>query len=983
MNSASAGFGDWCALPLLAVFILFILFTGCDFFSFTGRRNIVNNLVGAKESNKEAIQNVRAELKDKIEILEYENDRLKKVVLCQIEATDQRNSEIESLIDIIEGILPNGTDSREEEKDDTIREEGKGASPKCDARLEERLRHLILEMSSEMVALRMDMQKVNQDFNEMSNLAITRAHQIDEKANEISELNGEVLQRQNYIEELVEEIHRKDERHREMENQLVTANEKIVALQRELLNQENKTELLEKGPAEKDNKIESLTCKVHRAVDGKVETSQELEKLRGEMATTNIKIDRLQEENCLKEQRISEVERRLEQLASQFEERDAAAAETLKMEGQEERLRKERHSQGIELCEISPPFHQSLLEPDLVIELGRLKEQLSKDKERRVNFTRMGGHEEILANEDLGQLQRSEAIDSLSTILECLHSKDLEKVLGSTDVDMQSLSEAIGHLLKLLTQEKSKDRAAATQMVADLQLQKRLLGFTKGDMTMKAHLDTHIHVLKRARGKDIQIQMDKILECKCQSKPAAEDVNIPKNSVQSSATQEEEVLLDPKYAIDELISTQAEVLATKEETSSIANEVLGTTETVTSSEDFIFVHEGFVLREEEMLIRSECIPLTGEPFIIPEHLGPTAQSAPVVPEDLCLTPQATPIVPEDLCPTPQAGPIVPENLCPTTQVGSVVPKDLCLIPEAAPIVQENLLMTKERDAFQIEGASFSGVEQAIRNEREALNMERLAHIREKEAFAAEREAFNKNKEKLDEYKDALQREMATFYREKEEFDREKEENKKQLESFTKKLENIACHWQDKKEILDKQEEELLQEITIFEEKKKEFIQEREEFQKEKEAIYEKEQVTIECMERLEKTIVEMQERRYLNWNVTGEREVQMEQKIKELEEIIEQLHVKLKLKAGKRPAVGGPLVLSGPKRGNRMHRKEDVDGILRSRRLGKGRRLGGRWSSLPLKEDMECIRRKTWTESSKADGWGKACGWEAAGSLWP
>ncbi|XP_064096276.1 synaptonemal complex protein 1-like [Macrobrachium nipponense] len=692
--------------------------------------------------------------------------------MSQIEGTDQRNSEIESLINILKGVLPNGTDSGEEEKDDAIREEGKDASPKCDARLE-RLRHLILEMSSEMVGLQMDMEKLNEDFNKMLDLAITREHQIEEKVNEISELNGKVFQKQNYIEELVEEIHRKDERHREMENQLATANEKIVVLQRELLNKQNKTELLEKGPAEKDNKIESLTCKVHRPGDGKAETSQELEKLRGEMAAANIKIDRLQEENCLKEQRISEVERRLEHLATQFEERNAAA-ETLKMEGQEERLRKERHSQGIELCEISAPFHQSLLRMELVIELGRLKEQLSKDKERRIQFTGMGGHVETLTNEDLRQLQRSEAIDSVSSILECLHSKDLEEVLGSTDVDMQSLSEAVDHLLKLLNQEKNKDRGAATQMVANLQNQKRLLGFRKEDMAMKAHLDTHIHVLNRARGNDIQIQMDKIFECMCQSKPTA-----------------------------------------------------------------------------------------------------------------------APIVPEDLCPTPQAGPIVPEDLCPIIQAGPVVPKDLCLIPEAAPIVQEDLLMTKERGAFQIEGAAFSGIEQALRNEREALNMERLAHIREKEAFAAEREAFYKSKENLDEYKDAIQKERATFHREKEEFHREKEDTNKQLASFTKILENIACQWQDKKEIVDKQEQELLHEIILFEEKKAEFIQEREEFQKEREAIYEKEQVTIECIERIEKIIVKTKDGNDLNWNVTNEREVQMEQKIKELEEIIEQQHVML------------------------------------------------------------------------------------------
>ncbi|XP_064099415.1 putative protein tag-278 [Macrobrachium nipponense] len=498
MFNMSAGFGDYCALPLLAVLILFILFTGCDFSSFTGGRKVVNNLAEKKQSYKREIENFRVEQKDKIEVLEYENNPLKEVVLAQTIAMHQRNREIESLIKLVEGIRHKSTNSGEEK-------EGEGDSPKYDARLE-RLHRLILEMSSEMVGLRLD---------------------IEEKVDTISKLNGEVSRREKCNEELAEEIQRKDERHREMENRLATANEKIVMLQRELLNEQNKTKLSEKGPAEKDNSIESLTtCNVQRPVDGKTKTSEELQELRGEVAAANAKIDRLQEDNCLKEKRLSEVERRLEHLASQFEERNAAAAaETLKMEGPGERLREERHSQETELCEISAPFHQSLLGAELAIELGRLKDQLSKDKERRIQFTRMGGHVETP-----GQLQSSEANDSLNSIIECLNGKELEEVLRSTDMDTKSLSEAIDHLLKLVTQENTKSRAAASQMVADLKKQKRLLGFRGEDMAKKVHLDTHIHVLNKARGKDMQTQLDKILGCMCQSKPAAEDVNIPENN---------------------------------------------------------------------------------------------------------------------------------------------------------------------------------------------------------------------------------------------------------------------------------------------------------------------------------------------------------------------------------------------------------------------------------------------------------------------
>ncbi|XP_064083844.1 paramyosin-like [Macrobrachium nipponense] len=500
-----------------------------------------------------------------------------------------------------------------------------------------------------------------------------------------------------------------------METLLATANEKIVLLERELLNEQNKTELLEIGATAKDNKTESLICEVHRFVEGEAHTSGEVKELRREMATANAKIDRLQEDNCLKEKRLSEAERRLEHLANKFEERSAAAAaeEKLEVEGQGE-----RHSQGTQLCEeienlkrqtfeelnhpkrcikeaseeklgMSAMLHQSLLRTEFVIELGKFKEQLSKGKERRTQFTKKlclrkksktTGCVETLVNEDLRQLRSSEEIDSLNRITECLHGKDSEEDLGSKDWHMQSLSEAIDHLVKLLSQEENKDRAAAAEMVADLRKQKRLLGFTKKAMAMKAHIDTHIYVLNRARGKDVQTQMEKILDCVCQSKPGTEDINIRKDNALPTI-QEEEVLLDPKYTTEELISTQ------------------------------------------------EWIPVPGEPFAIPE----------------------------DLVSTTQAGPVVPEESCPT--------------PQAAPIVQEELPMTKERDAFHVEGAAFSGDEQTLHNEREALNMERLAHIREKEAFAAEREAFYRHKEEFDDDKDAFLREVANFYKEKEELGR--------------------------------------------------------------------------------------------------------------------------------------------------------------------------------------------------------------------
>ncbi|XP_064111502.1 GRIP and coiled-coil domain-containing protein 2-like [Macrobrachium nipponense] len=880
-----------------------------------------------KQSYKKEIENVRAHQKDKIDVLEYENDRLKKVILAQNEAMNQRNSEIESLIHLVKGIplLPtNGADAGDQ-KANAIREEG-DSPKKCDAGLE-RLRDLILEMSYEMEGLRMDLRKVNNDFNETLDFAITSAYQIDEKVEEMSEMIGELSRRENSIEEMAKEIQRKDERHQDMETRLATANEKIVLLQRELLNEQNKTELLEIGVTEKDNRIESLICEVHRLVEGEAQTSGEVKGLRGEMASANAKIDRLQEDNCLKEKRLSEAERRLEHLANKFEERSAAAAaeEKVKVEGQEE-----RHSQLCEEIEnlkrqmyeelnhpkrcmkeaseeklgISAMLHQSLLRTEFVIELGRLKEQLSKGKDKRIQFTeklylrkksKTPGHVETLVNEDLRHLTSSEEIDGLSRTIEGLHGKDSEEVLGSKDWQMQSLCEAIDHLVKLLSQEEeNKDRAAAVEMVADLREQKRVLGFTKRDMTVKAHIDTHIHVLNRARGKDIQIQMDKILDCVCQPKPGTEDINILENNVLPS-TQEEN---KDRAAAVEMVANlrkQKRLLGfTKEDMTIKAHidthiHVLSRAQgkDIHTQMDKILncVCQSTLGTEDINILENNVLPATQDEEVL---LDPKYTTEELISSQEEVTPAKEEtssiskiIISEGfvLVSTTQAGPVVPEESCPTPQAAPTVSEDLCLTPQAAPIVLEELLVRKERDAFHVEGAAFSGDEQALHNDREALNMERLAHIKEKEAFAAEREAFYRHKEEFDEDKDAFLREVANFYREKEE-----------LEQLTTKIENVAKLHKDKQETLDRIEQELVQKTICFEEMKADFLQEKVEFQNEKEVILEREQETIQCIEKLENIMREVQGGKHLNWSMTKKREVQMQKKIDELEKTIQEKH---------------------------------------------------------------------------------------------
>ncbi|XP_064098436.1 calponin homology domain-containing protein DDB_G0272472-like [Macrobrachium nipponense] len=602
-----------------------------------------------------------------------------------------------------------------------------------------------------------------------------------------------------------------------------------------------------------------------KLVNGKTQISEEVKHLREDLAAANVKIDRLQEDNCQKEKRILEVERRLEDLANKFEERSAK----LKMEGQEERLREERHS-GTELCkeieaykqqmiaelehskrrtkeaskeklETSATLRQSSFGKELVIELGRLKEQLCIRKESKT--PRLGGHVEMLATEDPRQMTSSGETDRVIDITECLPDKDLQEVVGSKDRDMQSLSEVIDHLLKLQRTEKNDDAAALVEMVAKLRKQKKTLGFSKKDMANKAHIDVHIHVLNRARGKDVQTQLDKILECMCQrmcqSQPATEDVIILQNTILPAPIQEEEVLLDPKYSTDELISTHEEVLATKQETSSIPKEVLGTSKTIISSEDFISIpenitSEGLALTEEDIMSNSKPVP--GEPFIVLEDLGSTAQATPVHPEEPCLTPQTTQeedeliSTQEEVLATKQETSSIPKEILGTSK--TIISSEDCLTPQAAPIVQKELFITKQRDAFHVEGAAISGDEQALHNDREALNMERLAQIREKEAFAAEREAFYREKEIFDEGKDAFQREMATFYREKEEFHMEKEAVDRRKEALDREKEALDRE----KEEFDKENKEREHQLQNFNMEKETSDREREEFHMEKEAL---------------------------------------------------------------------------------------------------------------------------------------------------
>ncbi|XP_064098397.1 trichohyalin-like [Macrobrachium nipponense] len=778
-----------------------------------------------KESSTEEIENIGTDhLKDKIEGLEFENNQLKEMVQTQMEVMAQRNSEIESLVNLVKGIIAgDGADSNGEDKMAAIREEGCAdrlkegdSSPKCDAGLE-LLRDLILEMSHEMVGLRMHRLQINELFG----LANARAHQIEEQVEQIIELNKEVSRR---------------------ENRLATANEKLVVLERELLNEQKKTELLEMWARKKDNKIESLTCEVQKLVNGKTQISEEVKHLREDLAAANVKIDRLQEDNCQKEKRILEVERRLEDLANKFEERNAK----LKMEGQEERLREERHS-GTELCkeieaykqqmiaelehskrrtkeaskeklETSATLRQSSFGKELVIELGRLKEQLCIRKESKT--PRLGGHVEMLATEDPRQMTSSGETDRVMDITECLPDKDLQEVVGSKDRDMQSLSEVIDHLLKLQRTEKNDDAAALVEM---------------------------------SRGKDVQTQLDKILECMCQrmcqSQPATEDVIILQNTILPAPIQEEEVLLDPKYSTDELISTHEEVLATKQETSSIPKEVLGTSKT----EDFISIpenitSEGLALTEEDIMSNSKPVP--GEPFIVLEDLGSTAQATPVHPEEPCLTPQTTQeedeliSTQEEVLATKQETSSIPKEILGTSK--TIISSEDCLTPQAAPIVQKELFITKQRDAFHVEGAAISGDEQALHNDREALNMERLAQIREKEAFAAEREAFYREKEIFDEGKDAFQREMATFYKEKEEFhmekevvDREKEEFHMEKEAVDRRKEALDREkeaLEREKEEFDKENKEREHQLQNFNMEKETSDREREEYHMEKEAL---------------------------------------------------------------------------------------------------------------------------------------------------
>ncbi|XP_066952521.1 trichohyalin-like [Macrobrachium rosenbergii] len=569
------------------------------------------------------IENLQADREDRVDVLQYEIDRLKDVALAQKEEMIKRNGEIESLVNLID---PS--------------EGGGGGSPKGAGT--DRLRDLILE------------------------------------------LKGEASRREKHIEEMEDDIHRKDVRHEEMEKRLASANDKIASLERELSNGRRKAEVLEVEAAGKGREIDDLKNNVHRLMEGEARVSEDLRELRREMRAACAKIDRIEEDNCKKAKLISAAERRLEYLQGRIEER--GAAEELQMPGtglcEETDTCKRQVAEKLENMRRRPEeapsaaLHQSLLGTEFVCESGRREEKLGLEKAGRIWL----------------------AEKRLRTEFEA--------------------------------------RAAATEMIADLREQKRLLGYSKEDMNKKAHLDTHIHVLNKARGKEIQTQLDKVLECACQVKPASEVVNKP----------EEEVLLVPNCATDELISTEEEIAS--------------------------ILSEGFIFTRKDLSVQLE-----------EKDVPATEEEAPIVPEEL-LKKQ------EEGAPVDGEEPDVRHE------------REALHVEEKDAFAAEREAFCRDQECFFQSKRKFAADVQAFLRDKAAFNREKQATAQTTKNFSRrlnnmasildkKQNALHKEEEELTQKLINFEEVLEQFLREKDDFLRENEEFQKEKEYFYKMEEDAV------------------------------------------------------------------------------------------------------------------------------------------------------------------------------------------------
>ncbi|XP_064120282.1 cingulin-like [Macrobrachium nipponense] len=90
-----------------------------------------------------------------------------------------------------------------------------------------------------------------------------------------------------------------------------------------------------------------------------------------------------------------------------------------------------------------------------------------------------------------------------------------------SEEEFHILNKAVFQMINQMTRrayDDHEDRDKARAMINELKRQKRNLGHNCADLALKTHLDIHIHLLDKTRGRRIKIEMEKIQKCACQNK---------------------------------------------------------------------------------------------------------------------------------------------------------------------------------------------------------------------------------------------------------------------------------------------------------------------------------------------------------------------------------------------------------------------------------------------------------------------------------
>ncbi|XP_066965642.1 myosin heavy chain, clone 203-like [Macrobrachium rosenbergii] len=527
--------------------------------------------------------------------------------------------------------------------------------------------------------------------------------------------------------------------------------------------------------------------------------------------------------------------------------------------------------------------------------------------------------------EDRGTLEEEMALGNRNVVIfqekisdqkNHIQSLELEDVLASRDTSIQSLNDAVVPLMKLVTHQEDQDRIDARKMVADLKAQRKSLGHNKDCVNMRAHLDVHIHLLTKARGKNIKSEMEKIRKCACQKRVGTEQL-LPtlENSLPTALPEKTDII--PHCAPEKLIPTEEaskEVITTMEDdltTNQRETQKSTPDDAFPECEETCFQEEDEVITSLERSSTSPNLPAFDEPamlfnvedflFTIDDLLSPISSSEElaitgdtfcnpkisnaILEYDISINPKISfnvdnIIFKSDVATAPEesleAGisitseEVKPEELITTSHDIAaddvIIPKEVfdvpayfSLSPQVFPVVQEEAFTAEESvDHIKKRDASTEETE-AFYRERDNFPIERKKLDEEKEIFLAERQDLLKEKQKLNE-------EIEDFHKDRRNFLNIKEIHEQRQASFFKRLEATVT-------ALEKREKKLESELIVLQ-------QEKDELQKKERHL-----------NLLEETLCQKEKEQFC-----GQKEESNRMRIQELEREILQLKAKLTFK---------------------------------------------------------------------------------------